>query len=83
MIGESDIGKYIRKHFGSVEMCADELNVTSQTVYNWMSRNPRGMLKYAPEIVQKKNTTWTQLSGEVLFHEDLLKSQAAKHEKAI
>lgn len=67
-----DLPKFIRKHFGSVEGCSSELNVTSQTVYNWCSKNPRGMLKHAPEIVHTKDITWTQLSGEVLYHEDYL-----------
>ena len=55
--------QFIFKHFGSVSNCADELGV---------SKNPRGVLKHAPEIVASKNITWTQLSGEVLFQEDEL-----------
>ena len=42
------------------------------TVNNWINKNPRGVLKHAPEIVSSKNITWTQLSGEVLFQEDEL-----------
>ena len=63
---------FINKHFGSGLECAKELGVTKMTVNNWINKNPRGMLKHAPEIVATKNTTWTQLSGEVLFQEELL-----------
>lgn len=70
---QSELAKFIAKHFDTVDGCAEQLGVTSQTVYNWMNKNPRGMLKHAPEIVQRKNTTWTQLSGEVLHHESLIK----------
>jgi len=32
------------------------------------------MLKYAPEIVAKKDITWTQLAGEVLARENELQN---------
>lgn len=64
--------QFIFKHFGSVSNCADELGVSKMTVNNWINKNPRGVLKHAPEIVHSKNITWTQLSGEVLFQEDEL-----------
>jgi hypothetical protein len=41
--------------------------VTEQTVGNWLRYNPRGILKYGPEIVASKNTTWLQLEGEVMY----------------
>lgn len=68
----SDLKKYITKHFGTMENCATELGVTRQTINNWQMKSPRGMLKYAPEIVSKKDTTWTQLAGEVLNREEEL-----------
>lgn len=71
-----DLKDFIRKHFGSNANCAEQLGVTSMTVNNWINKNPRGMLKYAPEIVSIKNITWTQLSGEVLFQEDELKKHS-------
>ena len=60
---------YIKKHFGTQKNCAEELGVTPQTVYNWVNINPRGILRYAPEILRTKDTTWLQLEGEVLFRE--------------
>jgi len=67
-----DLKKYILRHYGTETACARELGVTRQTVSNWQSKSPRGMLKHAPEIVAAKNTTWTQLSGEVLNREEEL-----------
>lgn len=60
---------YIHKHFGTITACASELGVTTQTVQNWIQRNPRGILKHAPEIIAKKDTTYIQLEGEVLYRE--------------
>jgi len=60
---------FIKKHFGSQKGCAEELGVTAQTVQNWITKNPRGILRHAPEIIRTKDTTWVQLEGEVLFRE--------------
>jgi len=68
----NDFKKFIKKHYGTQANCAKELGVTTMTVYHWQTSNPRGMLKHAPEIVNKCNTTWTQLAGEVLHREEEL-----------
>ena len=69
----NDLKKLIKKLYGSQLNCSESLGVTTQTVHNWHDKNPRGMLKYAPEIVAQCNITWTQLAGEVLAREDELK----------
>ena len=69
---KNDLKKLIRKQFGSQINCARALNVSPQTVFNWSERNPRAMLKHAPEIVAQCNVTWTQLAGEVLNREEEL-----------
>jgi len=74
-IHENDLKKFIKKKFGSSIKCANALNVKPQTVYNWHTSNPRGMLKFAPEIVRLCDTTWTQLSAEVINREDELKTK--------
>lgn len=73
-----DFEEFIDKHWGGPAPCARELGVTRQTVVNWMTKNPRGMLKFAPEIVARHNLTWTQLSGEVLYAEGMLKEAAER-----
>jgi len=65
--------EYIHKHFGTIVQCARELDVTTQTVQNWIQKNPRGILKHAPEILKKYNTTYLELEGEVLHSEDAIK----------
>lgn len=69
---KNDLKKFIKKQFGTQTECAEELGVTKMTVYHWHTQNPRGMLKHAPEIVAKCNTTWTQLAGEILSREEEL-----------
>ena len=49
-----------------------QLGISNQTVTNWMKSNPRGMLKYIPEIVSSVDTTERQVVWEVMFHEKQL-----------
>ena len=51
---------------------ANELGVTPETIRSWISRNPRGILKYSPEIVKEKNVTASQIVWEVMHHERYL-----------
>ena len=67
--------EFIQKHYGSNVNMAKELGITNQTVTNWLKSNPRGMLKYLPEIVQKINITERQLVWEVMFHEEMIKTK--------
>jgi hypothetical protein len=69
---DNDLKKLIKKLYGSQLNCSTRLGVTPQTVHNWHDKNPRGMLKFAPEIVAQCNITWTQLAGEVLMREETL-----------
>tara|TARA_R110002012_G_scaffold197522_2_gene366067 strand:+ start:129 stop:359 length:231 start_codon:yes stop_codon:yes gene_type:complete len=68
----NDLKKFISKKFGTQKNCAEQLGVTTMTVFSWHTRNPRAMLKHAPEIVNLVDTTWTQLAGEVLMREEEL-----------
>jgi predicted transcriptional regulator len=60
---------FIKKHYGSNVRMAQQLGITNQTVSNWLKSNPRGMLKYLPEIVKTSNTTESQVMWEVMFRE--------------
>ena len=66
---------FIRKHYGTQKQCAQELGVTSNTVSNWLHKNPSGMLKHMRKIVQDKDTTPTELMSEVYYHEGTLKRE--------
>ena len=70
----NDLKKYIKTLYGTQANCARRLGVTTMSVHNWHMKNPRAMLKHAPEIVSQVNTTWTQLSAEVLAREEELNS---------
>jgi hypothetical protein len=65
---------FLTKHYGSVTMAAGNLKVSPQTISNWLRRNPRGLLKHMPTMVQQCNVTETQIMGEVLYHEEYLQS---------
>ena len=60
---------FIKKHYGSNIKLADDLGISNQTVTNWLKSNPRGMLKYLPEIVTYADTTERQVVWEVMLHE--------------
>ena len=61
--------EFICKHYGSLDKCAEELNVGRSTVYRWVQSNPRGILLHAPEILRDKDTTALSLISEVVFRE--------------
>ena len=61
--------EFICKHYGSLDKCAEELNVGRSTVYRWVQSNPRGILLHAPEILRDKDTTALTLISEVVFRE--------------
>jgi DNA-binding XRE family transcriptional regulator len=63
---------FIKKHYGTQLRMSKHLGISNQTVTNWMKSNPRGMLKYIPEIVSSVDTTERQVVWEVMFHEKQL-----------
>jgi len=68
----NDFKEFIGRHYGTQTRLAKSLGVTTQTVQSWIKDNPRGILKYAPEIVKEKNVTAFQLMAEVIHHERYL-----------
>tara|TARA_R110002020_G_scaffold135795_1_gene303218 strand:- start:145 stop:375 length:231 start_codon:yes stop_codon:yes gene_type:complete len=70
---DSDLKDFITKHYGSQRQLAKDLDVTTETVRKWLVKNPRGLLKYAPEIVRDKNVTASQIIWEVVHHERFLR----------
>ena len=74
MAKESEFKQFIRKHYGTQKRMADDLGITTAAINKWINVNPRGMLKYTPEIVKYKNVTASQVVWEVMFHEKHLKN---------
>jgi hypothetical protein len=70
----SSMETFLIKNYGSLTMAAGHLNVSVQTINNWLKRNPRGLLKHMPTMVQQCNVTETQIMGEVLYHEEYLQN---------
>jgi len=69
---------FLIKNYGSLTMAAGNLKVSPQTINNWLKRNPRGLLKHMPTMVQQCNVTETQIMGEVLYHEEYLQSMGQR-----
>jgi DNA-binding XRE family transcriptional regulator len=65
--------KFIKKYYGSNKNLAKDLGITNQTVSNWITNNPRGMLKFLPEISLKVNISERQIMWEIINHENTLK----------
>tara|TARA_R110000824_G_scaffold182929_2_gene363934 strand:+ start:656 stop:865 length:210 start_codon:yes stop_codon:yes gene_type:complete len=61
--------QFIKKHYGSQLRMSEKLGISNQTITNWMKTNPRGMLKYIPEIVSTVDTTEREIVWEVMYHE--------------
>lgn len=61
--------RFIKKHYGTQLKMSEKLGISNQTVTNWMKTNPRGMLKYLPEIVSSVDTTEREVVWEVMYHE--------------
>ena len=51
-------------------------NVSTQTVSNWVTKNTNAMLKHMGTIVKTKDTTATELMGEIFYHENLINGKA-------
>ena len=68
----SDFKEFIGTHYGTQTRMAKELGITTATINGWIKRNPRGILKYAPEIIKDKNVTASQIVWEVMHHERIL-----------
>ena len=62
----SDFKEFIGKHYGTQTRMAKELGITTATINGWIKRNPRGILKYAPEIVKDKNVQHAVGFGAVI-----------------
>tara|TARA_R110000772_G_C13097031_1_gene419263 strand:- start:412 stop:621 length:210 start_codon:yes stop_codon:yes gene_type:complete len=64
--------QFIKKHYGTQLNMSNKLGITNQTITNWIKYNPRGMLKYIPEIVSLVDTTEREIVWEVMYHEKIL-----------
>lgn len=65
--------QFIKKHYGTQRKMSDELGISNQTITNWIKTNPRGVLRYLPEIVSNIDTTAMEVVWEVMHHERFLK----------
>lgn len=72
LAARQELRGYVVRLYGSQKAMADRLEVSQQTVSTWLRENPRGMLRYLPEIVKQCNTTAFQVMAEVMAMEEAL-----------
>ena len=64
--------QFIKKHYQSNYKLAETLDVTPQTVGTWVTKNPRGALKYLPEITLTCHVTSQYFVNVISCTEDEL-----------
>tara|TARA_R110002050_G_scaffold186328_2_gene320551 strand:- start:594 stop:818 length:225 start_codon:yes stop_codon:yes gene_type:complete len=63
---------YIVKMYGSQSNMASALNVSTNTVNNWVHKNPMSLLKHSKMILEQCDTTAHELLSEVMYHNDVI-----------
>lgn len=70
---------YLSRLYGSQKAMADALEVTPNTITNWVHRNPMPMLAHAPRLITQCDTTEVELFAEVMYHkQQLIRESVAK-----
>lgn len=65
---------WIVSHFGGFQALAAHLNLSTSTVSDWTTQNPRNMLKYSPEVRDLSDTTYDQIVEVVMKTESQLET---------
>jgi len=64
----TDFKDYVRRLYGSQKKMAQALDVSQNTVTNWVKKNPYPMLNHAGAIIRDCDTTHVELNSEVIAH---------------
>lgn len=68
MMKNTDFKDYVRRLYGSQKKMAHALDVSQNTVTNWVKKNPFPMLNHAGSIIRDCDTTHVELNSEVIAH---------------
>ena len=68
---------WIVAYFGGFQQLASALNLSTSTVSDWTTQNPRNMLKYSPEIRELSSTTYDEIVEAVKRTETELEKATA------
>lgn len=64
---------FIYAYWGGISEFADAIGVAPSTVYTWIDFRPRGLLKFAPEIVKNDEVSADMVIQAVVTRESQLK----------
>lgn len=67
--GPNYLRGWIYAHFGGFQQLAKILELSTSTVSDWTTQNPRNLLKYSPEIAHHSNTEYDEVVKAVLRRE--------------
>ena len=52
---------YLQHHYGSLTACAEAIEVTRQTLHNYVTKDPEGVLRHTSRLMQNENITPQEL----------------------
>lgn len=57
---------YLQHHYGSLTACAEAIEVTRQTLHNYVTKDPEGVLRHTSRLMQNENITPQDLIRAVM-----------------
>ena len=63
---EMTLKMYLQHHYGSLTACAEAIEVTRQTLHNYVTKDPEGVLRHTSRLLQNENITPQDLIRAVL-----------------
>ena len=57
---------YLQHHYGSLTACAEAIEVTRQTLHNYVTKDPEGVLRHTSRLMKNENITPQELIRAVM-----------------
>lgn len=63
---EMTLKMYLQHHYGSLTACAEAIEVTRQTLHNYVTKDPEGVLRHTSRLMKNENITPQELIRAVM-----------------
>jgi predicted DNA-binding protein YlxM (UPF0122 family) len=63
---EMTLKMYLQHHYGSLTACAEAIEVTRQTLHNYVTKDPEGVLRHTSRLMKNENITPQDLIRAVM-----------------
>ena len=63
---EMTLKMYLQHHYGILTACAEAIEVTRQTLHNYVTKDPEGVLRHTSRLMQNENITPQDLIRAVM-----------------